>query len=168
MKAVSNTTPLRYLIAIEQQHVLVQLFDKVFVPVAVHDELTDARTPELVRHTILSRPSWLEVRPVPEAQETAFGLSLHRGEREAIALTEDLRPDALLIDDQDGRTVALSRKLPVLGTLGVLEQADNLGLIGHYAELLTHLKASGFFITRGLEELLLQRHRARLAERHKK
>jgi predicted nucleic acid-binding protein len=36
MKAVSNTTPLRYLIAIEQEHLLGQLFEKVYVPVAVH------------------------------------------------------------------------------------------------------------------------------------
>jgi predicted nucleic acid-binding protein len=48
MKAVSNTTPLRYLIAIEQAHLLGQLFEKVYVPVAVHEELTDARTPEPV------------------------------------------------------------------------------------------------------------------------
>ena len=33
MKAVSNTTPLRYLIAIEQEHLLEKLFEKVFVPV---------------------------------------------------------------------------------------------------------------------------------------
>jgi predicted nucleic acid-binding protein len=32
MKAVSNTTPLRYLIAIEQEHLLGKLFEKVFVP----------------------------------------------------------------------------------------------------------------------------------------
>jgi predicted nucleic acid-binding protein len=49
MKAVSNTTPLRYLIAIEQEHLLGQLFEKVFVPVAVHEELRDAKTPETVR-----------------------------------------------------------------------------------------------------------------------
>ena len=47
MKAVSNTTPLRYLIAIEQEHLLGKLFEKVFVPLAVHEELTDARTPEM-------------------------------------------------------------------------------------------------------------------------
>lgn len=33
------TTPLRYLIAIEQEHSLGKLFEKVFVPVAVHEEL---------------------------------------------------------------------------------------------------------------------------------
>jgi hypothetical protein len=54
MKAVSNTTPLRYLIAIEQKHLLGQLFEKVFVPVAVHEELTDSRTPETVRRCVLA------------------------------------------------------------------------------------------------------------------
>jgi predicted nucleic acid-binding protein len=59
MKAVSNTTPLRYLIAIEQEHLLGKLFEKVFVPVAVHEELTDARTPENVRRCVVSLPAWL-------------------------------------------------------------------------------------------------------------
>ena len=44
MIAVSNTTPLRYLIAIEQENLLGQLFEAQFVPPAVHAELTDART----------------------------------------------------------------------------------------------------------------------------
>jgi len=61
MKAVSNTTPLRYLIAIEQEHLLGQLFQKVFVPVAVHEELTDSRTPETVRRRVLALPAWFEV-----------------------------------------------------------------------------------------------------------
>jgi hypothetical protein len=68
MKAVSNTTPLRYLIAIEQEHLLGQLFEKVFVPVAVHEELTDAKTPETVRGRVLSMPDWFEVRTVQETQ----------------------------------------------------------------------------------------------------
>ena len=60
MKAVSNTTPLRYLIAIEQEHLLGQLFEKVFVPVAVHEELTDSRTPETVRRRVLALPAWFD------------------------------------------------------------------------------------------------------------
>ena len=41
--------PLRYLIAIKQEHLLGQLFENVFVPVTGHEELTEARTPEVVR-----------------------------------------------------------------------------------------------------------------------
>jgi hypothetical protein len=36
-----------------------------------------------------------------------------------------------------------------------------MSLIGDFPQLLKHFKASGFFITQGLEQLLLQRHLAR-------
>ncbi len=157
MKAVSNTTPLRYLIAIEQEHLLGQLFVKVFVPVAVHDELTDAKTPETVRRRVLALPAWFEVRTVQETQKTTFPVTLHRGEREAIAL----HADVLLIDEQIGRTIALSRDLPLSGTLGVLERADRMGFVSDFPQVLQRLKASGFFITEALEQQLLERHRTR-------
>lgn len=62
MIAVSNTTPLRYLLAIGQAHLFFQLFEKVFVPSAVFEELSAPGAPEIVRHQILSSPAWLEVR----------------------------------------------------------------------------------------------------------
>jgi hypothetical protein len=46
MIAVSNTTPLRYLIAIEQENLFSGVFEKIFVPSAVHEELTKMGTPE--------------------------------------------------------------------------------------------------------------------------
>jgi predicted nucleic acid-binding protein len=163
MKAVSNTTPLRYLIAIEQDHLLGKLFEKVFVPHAVHEELTDTRTPEIVRRRVRSLPSWFEVRTLRETQTNPFPVTLHRGEREAILLAEALRADMLLIDEQIGRTIALSRNLPLSGTLGVLERADVTGLLSDFPQILQQLKASGFFVTDALEHQLLRRHRARFS-----
>jgi predicted nucleic acid-binding protein len=136
MIAVSNTTPLRYLVAIEQDHLLGQLFEKVFVPAAVHEELTEARAPEIVRRRIAALPAWFEIRTVRETQASTFPITLHRGEREAILLAETLRPDVLLIDEQIGRTFALSRNLPLSGTLGLLERADTLGLVGDFPGVL--------------------------------
>jgi predicted nucleic acid-binding protein len=161
MKAVSNTTPLRYLIAIEQEHLLGQLFEKVYVPDAVHEELTDSRTPETVRSRVLSMPDWFEVRTVQETQTTPFPVTLHRGERQAILLAEALRADVLLIDEQIGRTIALNRNLPLSGTLGVLERADTMGFVSGCPEVLQRLKASGFFVAEALEQQLLERHRLR-------
>jgi predicted nucleic acid-binding protein len=147
MKAVSNTTPLRYLIAIDQEHLLGQLFEKVFVPVAMHEELTDAKTPEPVRRSVASLPAWFEVRAVQETPATTFPGTLHRGERQAILLAEAMRADVLLIDEQIGRTVALSRNLPLSGTLGVLERADTMGFVRDFPQVLQRLKLSRFFIT---------------------
>jgi predicted nucleic acid-binding protein len=161
MIAVSNTTPLRYLIAIEQVHLLGQLFETVFVPTAVHEELTEARTPENVRLRVLSLPAWYEVRTVHEPQEAVFPAALHRGERKAILLAEMLRPDVILIDEQIGRTIASARNLPVSGTLGVLERADRMGFISDFPGILRLLKASGFYIAESLEQQLVQRHRTR-------
>ena len=130
----------------------------------MHEELTDTRTPQIVRRRVMSLPSWFEVRTVQEAETTTFPVTLHRGEREAILLAEALRADVLLIDEQIGRTIALSRNLPLSGTLGVLERADRMGLVSDFPQVLQRLRVSGFFITDALEQQLLERHRARVTE----
>jgi predicted nucleic acid-binding protein len=161
MIAVSNTTPLRYLIAIGQDNLLGRLFDKVYIRTGVHEELTDPRTPEAVRRHILSLPTWLEVRAVRETLTAEFPVTLHRGERESILLAETLRADVLLIDEQIGRTIAMNRSIPLSGTLGVLERADLMSLLDDFPQVLKQLKASGFFMGDPLEHQLLQRHDAR-------
>ena len=83
---------------------------------------------------MLSLPAWFEVRPLQETHRVMFPVTLHRGERQAILLAEALQADALLIDEQIGRTIALSRNLPVSGTLGVLERADKMGFISNFCK----------------------------------
>lgn len=161
MIAVSNTTPLRYLIAIEQQHLFPAVFEKVFVPSVVHEELTKIATPERVRNLVRSLPPWYEVRDVQSLPVVPLPATLHRGERQAILLAEDINPDLVLIDERVGRTVALERNLPVSGTLGVLERADTLGLVHDFPGLLSKLKVSGFFIGANLEYEVFLRHRMR-------
>jgi len=161
MIAVSNTTPLRYFVAIGQDDLLGRLFDRVYIPTGVHEELTDPKTPEVVRRQILSLPAWLEIRAVRKAHAAEFPVTLHRGEREAILLAETLRADVLLIDEQIGRTIAMNRSIPHSGTLGVLERADLMSFLDDFPQVLKQLKASGFFIGDPLEHQLLQRHDAR-------
>jgi predicted nucleic acid-binding protein len=69
----------------------------------------------------------------------------------------------ILIDEQIGRTIALSRNLPVSGTLGILERADTIGLIRDFPGVIGQLKTAGFHVAESLEQILLQRHRARRA-----
>ena len=125
------------------------------MPIAVHKELTDVKTPETVRRGVASLPAWFEVRKVDETHVTTFPITLHRGERQAILLAEELRADLLLIDEQIGRTIALSRSPPLSGTLGVLERADRIGFMTDFPQVVQRLKASGFFITGTLEQHLL-------------
>jgi len=54
---------------------------------------------------------------------------LDQGEREAIALAEELHADQLLLDDADARREAARRNLPFIGTLGVLREAARRELL---------------------------------------
>jgi predicted nucleic acid-binding protein len=160
MIAVSNTTPLRYLIAIRQEQLLSQLFERILLPPAVQTELLDPKAPDIVRNFVKSLPPRFEVK-APDGGRGPLPAALHRGEREAILLAETVQADALLIDEQFGRSVAFSRSLPVIGTLGLLERADLVGIIPDFPQTLRELKSSGFYISQLLEQSLLTRHATR-------
>lgn len=161
MLAVSDTTPLRYLIAIGQERLQEQLFGQVFMPPAVHVELTDARTPARVRQWMSAPPRWLQQRAVETAKEVKFTTTLHAGERETILLAEQLRAGIVLIDEHYGRDVALRCGLPVSGTLGVIERAETTGILPDLTGTIQGLKAGGFYIAESLEREIVARHRMR-------
>ncbi len=51
------------------------------------------------------------------------------GERQAITLAEELHADEILIDELSARKEAARRRLPFIGTLGILRRAAHLDLI---------------------------------------
>ena len=62
MIVVSDTTPLRHLIAIGEAELLPKLYGTVIVPGAVWAELQAEATPLIVKTWLESPPDWLEVR----------------------------------------------------------------------------------------------------------
>ncbi len=78
-----------------------------------------------------------------------------KGECAAMILAEALSADQLLIDDLAARRVALSRGLPVIGTIGTLLLAKQRGLIGSVKEVLDALIDGGKWIGPQLYEEVL-------------
>ncbi|MGA2705882.1 MAG: DUF3368 domain-containing protein [Isosphaeraceae bacterium] len=124
MIVVSDTSPLNYLVLIEEVEVLPAIFGRVVVPPAVIDELQGPRAPDAVKTWIAAPPSWLEIRS-PESSGT--NLALGRGEREAICLASELSA-LCLIDDRKARREAERMGVRVTGLLGVLAEARDRGL----------------------------------------
>jgi predicted nucleic acid-binding protein len=127
MIVVSDTTALNYLILIGYPAVLRDLFQKVVLPEAVFQELSSPQASEEVRTWCSSMPQWCHVEAVKTVPSELMHLG--SGEREAIALAEQLKANLLLIDEARGRRTALQRGLQITGTLGILDQAAILGLI---------------------------------------
>jgi predicted nucleic acid-binding protein len=128
MLAVTNTSPLLYLVLIEQVDLLRRLYDQVVVPRAVAGELQHPSAPENVRAWVRALPSWCALRS-PRHPAPSELSRLGAGEREAIVLAEEWEADRVLLDDSAGRQAAQRRALHVTGTLGVLGQAAQRGLV---------------------------------------
>jgi predicted nucleic acid-binding protein len=79
---------------------------------------------------------------------------LDPGEREALALAEELKADQILLDEADARQEAARRKLPFIGTLGVLRRAAQLDLID-LPSALARLQQTTFYVDPELIRSLL-------------
>jgi predicted nucleic acid-binding protein len=163
MIVIADATPIHYLVLIHQPDILSALYGKVIIPEAVRRDLQAQKTPDPVKRWVASPPTWIEFRHVTVGEDQSFR-GLDPGEREAIALAEALRADALIMDDRAGRREAERRGLRVIGTLRVLYDAAETGLL-NLAEALEALQRSGFFIDRRLSKELLRRHAEKTARK---
>lgn len=154
MTAVSDASPLNFLVRIEQLELLPSLFTSVTVPEAVATELSHARTPAPVRNVIHSPPKWLAIR---SPTQPVLSLGLGPGETQAITLALELQPRFLFIDESKGRRIAQSQGIRVIGTLGILELAHRTGL-ANLAHTLPKLLATDFLIHPSLVSQLLRRN----------
>jgi predicted nucleic acid-binding protein len=158
---VAETGPLNSLVLINAIEVLPKLFERIFVPAAVYDELAHAEAPAAVRTWIAQLPAWLEVRPNPDwGGNDAAGAALDDGERAAIALAVAIGADLILMDDRAGVAVAYRQGLTVTGTLGVLDLAAQRGLIDLVAAF-ARLKATNFRYRPEIMDALLGQRRER-------
>lgn len=157
MLVVADATPVNILIRIEHVGILPQLFDRVVIPPAVARELTDANTPDVVRAWMRIVPAWLEVR-APRMIDVR--LNIGAGEREAIALAQELRAEVLLVDDRKARRAALAVGLQIAGTVGVLERAARRGFVD-LREALARLRNTDFAVAAWILDEALAREEQR-------
>jgi len=112
-----------------------------------------------VKKWIQSAPAWVEVRKADISLFTP-ATEIQDGEREAIALAIELKADALLIDDKNGRKEAKRAGLFIIPTLAALEIASKKDLID-LPETIERLSKTTFHATRKLLDQILERERKR-------
>jgi predicted nucleic acid-binding protein len=144
MIVVADTSPINYLVLIEEIDVLTKMYGTVVIPRMVCEELLRPSGPEIVRAWISQPPNWLEVRAPLTAPDESLA-RLDAGERDAIVLAGELHADQLIVDDREGRRCAKERGILVIGTLGVLREAALLGLL-NLRIAVDRLRATNFYV----------------------
>ena len=115
---ISDTTALIILAKSDAFSLLSNLFQKIYIPKAVYDELMVKD--DIVNYRIKEFDK-IEVKPVSDmiTLERIKKLKIDKGEVEAISLALELNL-MLIIDERKGRKIALNQGLKIVGVLGVL------------------------------------------------
>jgi len=152
---VSDTTPLSELAKVGHMNLLRDVFGQVILPQEVYDEVTTGMHPAVA---VVKSADWIEVFSVNNSEKVSALQTLTKlglGECAAIILAEELNAQRLLIDDLEGRREAISRNLPVIGTVGVLLLAKKQGRIKSIKEILDALIAQNTRISPKLYQYAL-------------
>jgi predicted nucleic acid-binding protein len=144
---IADATPVIYLAAIGKFDLLRVLYGRIVIPCSVYDEVViqGAGRPGAAE---TAGTAWVDRQAVSDpAKVTSLRTHLDNGESETIVLAEELRADLVIMDETAGRRVLAGRGIPFLGTVGVLMQAKQRGLIAALKPELDQLRSSGFHLT---------------------
>ena len=82
LKIVSNTTPIISLLKIEKLHLLKDLYDEIYIPQEVFNEIEAGKNKDF--YTDLSKIEWIKIEKIQNVKSLTFFLDLDKGEAEAI------------------------------------------------------------------------------------
>lgn len=109
---VSDSTTLIILFDMNRVELLYNLFQKIYLPQSVFDEINFKNEIKL--------PHYMEIVSLQKSELLhSLNLLLDRGESEAIALAKE-RELALIIDEKKGRKIAQNMNIRIIGLLGII------------------------------------------------
>ncbi|MEM7807194.1 MAG: hypothetical protein AAF561_03695 [Planctomycetota bacterium] len=157
--ATTDASPIIGLARADCLHILPSMFARVLMPPAVLSELRQANQDDSARQFVETSPTWLEIidaaRPLHLPQ-------LHDGEAAAISVAVEHATDFLLIDERDGRDIAIAHGLRVVRTAALLFEAANAGFLVDLESAFARLRASDFRVSTSVLDKLLSEYRRRL------
>ena len=144
---IGDSSALIALSVIDKLELLEQLYENLYVPQAVYDEVTKVGRPQSDK-----LKQFLQNRvKIVNLNLTKLGLGL--GELEAITLYKELNADVLLIDDNRAKKYAMLNDVRVIGSLGVLIKAKEKGYIKKVKPFLEAIVKSEVYIS---DKLIVQ------------
>jgi len=156
LRVVCNTSPLILLAKIHRLDILIQLYDEIMIPKAVFDEIRVKPTEEADQIRVLLEERKLHIRKISKDSLSEISSDLGYGEREVIALALETKAHLVILDDQQGRNVSKNRNLQTTGTIGVLIEAKERGLIHSLRHELDRIIEAGMWISEIFYHRVLQ------------
>ncbi len=142
---ISDTSCLILLGKIDEIDLLHRLCEKVYITPTIKEEYGE----EL--------PDWLEIKAPENTQyQNLLEMDLDAGEASAIALSLETDQSILIIDDLKGRKIAERLQLKYSGTLGLLLQAKQTGVLTALRPVVVKIRETNFRFSEALLDYLLE------------
>lgn len=161
---IANSTPLINFSAIHRLDILEQLFGKIYIPTAVEQELLekgkDYPSATELKERWFQNTAWIETLTVQDLLVCRMlKMQVDNGEAEAIALALERKPQWLILEETEGRRIAKSYEIPIIGSIGCLVEAKRRQIIPALKPLLDAMQTDArFWIHRDLYTHILRDH----------
>jgi hypothetical protein len=143
---VCNTGPIIALASIQKLDILKNLYDSIYLPEAVNDEILRGG-----RHFTgldeYRKADWIKILKLQQPEDTLLATVLDTGEASVIQLAREIGVYKILMDERKGRRVARDvYGLQVIGTDRLLTDAKQAHLVPSVKEPLQQMRAAGYWI----------------------
>jgi predicted nucleic acid-binding protein len=143
MVYVCNSTPIIAFSKIHRIDILSATLNNIIVPEAVYKELLE-QGKNRPGSSEIKEADWIKVEKVKNQEYVRFlQTDLDFGEAEVIALAYEKRADLVIIDEKIARRIARQIGLDVIGSIGILLKAKDMGIISHIKPLWDNMIACG-------------------------
>jgi predicted nucleic acid-binding protein len=154
-KVVVNSTPIISLSIIDQLDLLKKLYNEIYIPQAVYDEVCVKGESQIGAKT-LQEANFIKTLSIKNDEARRFfSASLHRGEVEVMILAQELEADLLIIDDYQARKHAKYLDFKITGTLGILIKSKEANHIKKIKPLVDRLIENDIYIGDNLYRKIL-------------
>ena len=160
MIIVSDASPLINIARVRLFHHLHALYEKLVIPNAVFREVVEKGAGRPGATEVLDglKSKFIETKQLNNTlAASALSEFFGDGEAEAIILASEISADAILLDDNKARIVAQSMNLNPIGTIGVLLELKDRGIIPEIKPYLDKVIKYGFRISFDLYNKVLQK-----------
>ncbi len=145
---ISNNSPLVGLFGIDCLSLLRDLYTEVWIPRKVEKEFL--KKDPIVRRAALENAPWIKTVALKDPQAAAVHPELDDGEAHALALATEHDARLVLLDDSRGRRKTKEIGFTVKGTVGILIEAKQEGLIDVIKPFLIQLRDNGMHLSESL------------------
>jgi len=141
---ISNNSPLVALWKLDLLSLLRDLYTEIWIPREVEKEFLAIK--KEARQEALNRAFWVKVVDLKDQESGPSYERLDPGEAAVLALAIEREARLVIIDEKKARREVLKIGFPFKGTVGILLEAKEAGLIDEIKPLLILLEENGIYL----------------------